>query len=305
MTKNELLGELDRIEHFATQSRLQRLLSTPRKYVYGLLYQKLFYNLHSIGKLVHAETFFGSRIQLRLPSAMDIYLCGGKTHASEIRLSRFLVHHLYEDDTFLDIGAHIGFFSLLASHIAEKGQVVSVEASPQTYALLESNVFESSNIKAVSAAISDQDGEIEFLEFPVLYSEYNTLEKEQCKEESWFKKVVPRTVNIEGMKGAGLIEKFNLNPAMIKIDVEGAEEKVILGLLDFLKSNIVYVIMEFTNRRRGHANHLKAEEHLRSVGYVPYQINKDGELENMLCSTDDYIAATGLESDNIVYLREN
>jgi len=146
MKKNELLEELDRIERFANQSRLQRMLSTPRKYVYGLLYHKLFYNVHSIGKLVHADTFFGRRIQLCLPSAMDIYLCGGKTHASEIRLARFLVQHLYEDDTFLDIGAHIGFFSLLASHIAAKGQVVSVEASPQTYALLESNVLESSNV---------------------------------------------------------------------------------------------------------------------------------------------------------------
>ncbi len=305
MTKNELLSELDRIERFANQSRFQRLLTTPRKYVFGLLYQKLFYSLSSKGKLVDTTTFFGAPMQLLLPSAMDIYLCGCKTHPSEIRLARFLVHHLYEDDTFLDIGAHIGFFSLLAAHIAVKGNVVSVEASPQNYSLLSDNVTRTSNATSMNMALSACNGEIEFLEFPVIYSEFNTLEKEQYKEETWFKNVLPKVVNVNAMSGSHFIEKFDLNPAMIKIDVEGAEEKVILGLFDFLQSNITYVIMEFASQKRGNANHLKAEQHLHAVGYVPYRINNEGELENMLCSTNEYITASGLESDNIVYLKEN
>jgi len=303
MTKNELLSELDRIERFANQSRFQRLLTAPRKYVYGLLYKKLFYSLHSKGKQIDTLTFFGRPIQILLPGAMDIYLCGGKTHASEIRLARFLVHHLYDDDTFLDIGAHLGYFALLASEIVTKGQVVAVEASPKTYSLLAENISPAVNIKAMNLAMSDDNGPIDFLEFPVIYSEFNTQEKEQYKHEDWFKKVTPQTVNTEAMKGSDFISKHDLNPAMIKIDVEGAEEKVILGLLDFLNSTVAYVIMEFANRNRGNANHVKAEQHLCSAGYSPHVINNDGELETIEGSTDDYIAASGMESDNIVYLK--
>ena len=52
MTKNELFSELDRIERFANLSRFQRLLTTPRKYLFGLLYKNLFYRMHSSGKRI-------------------------------------------------------------------------------------------------------------------------------------------------------------------------------------------------------------------------------------------------------------
>jgi FkbM family methyltransferase len=303
MTKNELLSELDRVERFANQSRFQRLLTTPRKYLFGLLYKNLFYRMHSSGKRIDTCTFFRRPIQLVLPGAMDIYLCGGKTHASEIRLARFLIHHLCDDDTFLDIGAHIGYFSLLASEIVTNGQVVAVEASPTTFSLLTHNISPAANIKAMNLALADDNGTIDFLEFPVLYAEFNTQEKEQYKQEEWFKKVKPQIVNTEAMNGSDFISMHELNPAMIKIDVEGAEEKVIRGLLDFLNSTVAYVVMEFANRNRGNANHKMAEQHLCSVGYSPHFINNEGELETILGSTDDYISASGMESDNIVYLK--
>ncbi len=43
--------------------------------------------------------------------------------------------------TFVDVGAHWGYFSLMmAEHVGSRGRVVAVEADPRIYAILERNV---------------------------------------------------------------------------------------------------------------------------------------------------------------------
>ena len=55
-------------------------------------------------------------------------------HLYEYREIEFMRKHLREGDIFLDIGAHIGFYSLIASRIVgEKGAVLAVEADPYNF----------------------------------------------------------------------------------------------------------------------------------------------------------------------------
>jgi len=55
----------------------------------------------------------------------------------EYREIEFMRKHLRSGDTFLDIGAHIGFYSLIASRIVgERGSVVAVEADPYNFGKL-------------------------------------------------------------------------------------------------------------------------------------------------------------------------
>ena len=304
MPKTKLLRKLDRIERYATTSKLNRLIATPRKYIAGMLYRKVFYQKGSKGVIKKVRTFWGGEIEVLLPGSMDIYLSGGKTHLSEIRLSRFLIRELNENDTFLDIGAHIGFFSLLASEVVTQGTVVSVEASPQTYSLLKRNTRFVPNIHSLHMAISDMNGEIELLEFPVMYAEFNTIEAQQYEKEDWFNKMKPDPVNVPAMTGTDFLEKHQLHPHIIKIDVEGAEERVILGLLKFLSFNETKLVMEFASAERGNGSHVKAEEHLATIGYLPFKIGHGGETERLTMSTAAYVLQLGLDSDNIVYMKE-
>jgi len=305
MPKTKLLRKLERVEHFAKTTKLNRLILTPAKYIAGMLYRKVFYRKGSKGIIKKVGTFWGGEMEVLLPGSMDIYLSGGKTHLSEITLSRFLIRELNETDTFLDIGAHIGFFSLLASEIVTKGAVVSIEASPQTYSLLKRNTKFAGNIHPLHMAISDMNGEIELFEFPVMYAEFNTMEKKQYEKETWFGKMTPEIVKVHAMTGADFIEKYQIHPTIIKVDVEGAEEKVIRGLLGFLSSNNTTLVMEFAHTERGNEAHIKAELLLLEIGYLPFKIGHSGEIEKLSVSTTNYISERGLDSDNIVYKRNS
>lgn len=301
MTKAALLQGIDKLERYANAGKLGRFLSTPLKYIVGLSFRRLYYPLSKRGWICEVKSFWSSNIKVVLPASMDIYLIGGKTHDSEIRLARFYLQHLKEDDDALDIGAHIGYFSLLASLLNSKGRVVAIEASPNTFEILQSNIADRKNIKALNLAISNQKGTIEFLEFPVLYSEFNTIEQEQYQNEEWFKKINARKVQIPTITASELITQENISPRIIKIDVEGAEEKAILGLQAFLQNNDAYVVMEFATHERGNENHIKAEQHLRAIQYLPHRIKADGFLELLSTDTSAYVSANTEDSDNIVY----
>src|SRR5260370_1106652 len=67
---------------------------------------------------------------LRYPSS-DIVLLHLREGSFEFREQAFLWSFLREGDTFLDIGAHCGLFSALASHvIGQDGRVLAFEPNP-------------------------------------------------------------------------------------------------------------------------------------------------------------------------------
>lgn len=76
-------------------------------------------------------------MNIALPASTDIYLTGGKSHDSEIRLAKFLIKNLNQGDNFVDIGAHYGYFTLLGAHLVGKGGRVFFEPGKSTYSLLE------------------------------------------------------------------------------------------------------------------------------------------------------------------------
>jgi FkbM family methyltransferase len=66
-----------------------------------------------------------------------------------------------DDDVIMDVGAHIGTFSLLAAHKVSKGMVYAVEASKESYNYLLINIQLNSikNIKPSLLALSGEKGD--------------------------------------------------------------------------------------------------------------------------------------------------
>ncbi|WP_375272196.1 FkbM family methyltransferase [Sphingomonas sp.] len=65
-------------------------------------------------------------------------------------------------DTFVDAGANIGFYSIVAGRlVGVEGQVVAVEMMPETAVQLRANVAlnDASNVRVVECALSDRDGD--------------------------------------------------------------------------------------------------------------------------------------------------
>lgn len=68
---------------------------------------------------------------------------------------------LQPGDTFVDAGANIGFYSIVASRlVGPSGRVIAVEMMPETAARLRLNVSlnDAANVQVVEAALSDRDG---------------------------------------------------------------------------------------------------------------------------------------------------
>src|SRR5262249_7184879 len=146
-------------------------------------------------------------------------------------LTRFISRRLKSGDTFVDVGANIGYYSMLASTLVGKsGRVVSIEASPETFQALESNLARNSieNVRAINMAASDSQGSLKLYRGHVFNIGLATVIQEQGFEFECEVAAAPLTSILQPVEIR--------NARLIKIDVEGAELSVVSGLLPLLHS---------------------------------------------------------------------
>ncbi len=303
MKKAYLMSNLKHVEHMARTSRLNRMRVQPIRYTSAILHRALYYKYFKKEKEVVGETFFDVPMHLLLPSSTDIYLTKGKSHHSEIRLARYLINHLNPGDSFLDVGAHYGYFSLLAATLVENtGIVVALEAAPTTFSILQKNAAKYSQLTVYNNVVSDETKELTFYEFPNQYSEYNTLNVDQFKDDPWFQDAASTELKIQSIVLDSFLSEHKLNPHIIKIDVEGAEYKVLHGMQHFLTAYAPKIVIEYLDDTRGNTEHKKAENLLRSLAYVPYIIDSEGMLQETE-NINKYMQTQKLDSDNIVFIK--
>lgn len=304
MLKTDLLQNLEKVVALSKMSKLSRFVVNPYKYYNSVIYRKLFYAKSKKNKELVTSTFFNEDMTVLIPASTDIYLTGGKSHDSEVRLAKFLINRLDEGDTFIDVGGHYGYFSLLASKlVGQNGKVECFEAAPNTYSILKKNAELRPNIYSHHVAISDGNETLKFYEFPNLYSEYNTMDVTQFENEPWYKDNKPVKVEIPSIKLDNFLTEESILKPLIKIDVEGAEFKVINGMKDYLAKNKVVVVMEYLSTERGNDSHNDAHKVLISAGYQSHTIDSDGN--SIACiDVQGHIYKHKLESDNIAYIKQ-
>ncbi len=306
MSQSDLEKKLLRVESLAHTSAFGRLLNAPHRYVFAQCIHKVYFKLTKKGILSTAKTFFGHPLSIPLPAGTDIYLTGGKTHDSEIRLAKYLIHTFSDAKKrhFLDIGAHVGYFSALVSVLLKnKGQVIAIEAARSMAELLEKNLKNLGNAMTIYAAATERDGEnLVFYEFPVLYSEYNSSHITQFEDETWFVHFKPQKVTVKGITVDSLVEKFDLKNPIIKIDAEGAEAQVVAGTHKTLMEQSPIVIIEYL--REKNEGHQKAFVLLVEAGYTPYRIDNQGILRGIL-DAKSYFSEFDIDSDNFVFVKKN
>lgn len=294
---------LEHVKVLAKTNAFGRLKASPFRYLWGQVFNNFIYPVTKRQRVVPASTFFGEEMKVALPAGSDIYFTQGKSHDSEIRLAQFLIKEVGKESHFLDIGAHFGYFSLLASKLTGlSGMVFSFEPGKLTFDILRQNTIKHTGIKAFNSAVSARKGKLHFYEFPISFSEYNTLDVSQFADEAWFEKYKPQKIEVEADTIDNITSDGTFRPDIIKIDVEGAEDQVILGGQHYLQSHSPVVIMEYLSVRRNNESHKKAVHNLLSLGYAPAIIIPDGSVGKIqVDDLDAYLDKNGLESDNIVF----
>jgi FkbM family methyltransferase len=304
--RTHLLAKITRIAEVASGSHIMRLFFKPYQYITGIFFSKLIFPITKKKWEVNIGTFFGAEMNLALPAGLDIYILGAKSHHSEWKLAMFMIKNLEERSTFYDIGAHFGYFSLLASRlVGPNGKVVSFEASPVTFDLLHKNCGSNLNITIENKAVGDDKDKITFYEFPVLYSEFNSLEKNQYKNTEWIKSNNAREVEIGCVSLDYYTESTGLKPDMIKIDVEGGEYTVLRHSAKVLEKYSPTVIMEFIPPKDGiweNSPHFKAVLWMLEKGYCLHKIDKTGEIIPIKAEK----SVLGImDSENLVFRKAN
>lgn len=147
---------------------------------------------------------------------------------------RFYIH---PNDIVIDIGAHIGAFSIWAASQATRGTVYAFEPNAENFALLEENIKLNrlSNIKAFPVAVADKSGEA------LLYNS-----KPHNMTHSLFESVLTQSTKINTISLAEVLETNSIEEVnYLKIDAEGAEYPIILSLPVRLLSRIKKIFIEF------------------------------------------------------------
>ncbi len=303
MDKVELLKKLKGVEALAKKTRWGRLAHHPVKYLHAVLYRKWVYPYRGSKREV-SNTFFDREMRLNLPAATDIYLTGGKSHPSEIELAAFLIRRLEAGQVFWDVGAHYGYFSLLAAElVGPDGSVCAFEPSEFSFELLKLNTASIDRVEVFKKAVSNTCGELTFFEFPALYSEYNSLDISQYQNEKWRQKVNAVKNTVQAVTLDSLADELQRLPDVIKIDVEGAEDQVIEGGKKILQENNIAVVMEYLAADRSNQSHRRAKEQLLEWGYRVYRIDPKGELIPEK-DPDAYMEKKKSLSENFVFIQD-
>lgn len=219
-----------------------------------------------------APTRFGRRIAGNTQDMIQqyIYYFG----LWEPDLSDWISGRLRPGDTFIDVGANIGYYALLAStRVGRSGSVVAIEASPTIFRQLRANLERNrtANIRAVNIAASDRRGKVQLFCGP----------SHNCGKTSLFReKGLERREEVEAAPLTDILEPHELAGArLIKIDIEGAEGGVLPGLVKWLPSGRadLELIIEFHPQNLTEPGTSAADllELLRACGFHAYRMVND------------------------------
>ena len=176
-------------------------------------------------------TRFGDEMDLTLPDLVSAVICA--TGQWEPNVTQYILDNLKPGETFIDVGANIGYYTLLASRIVgPAGAVFSIEASKSIFERLQRNVSlnDCGNVTCINAAASDSTGELSiYLAGHENLGHSTTVKSLATREGMLFEQKV-RADTVEALVGGAILRQARL----IKIDVEGAELAVLKPLIGML-----------------------------------------------------------------------
>ena len=173
------------------------------------------------------RTYFGARIPCDIRDIIQrcIFYFG----VWEPNVSRVIDRRLGKNDLFVDVGANIGYHTLLASKVVGAGgSVVAFDASPTVFCRLIANVESNhaTNVRAVNVAISDHEGDVVVYSGPI----HNTGRTTTLAASGLPEEATVRCAPLDVL----LTPDERSRVKLLKIDIEGAEHSVMSRVLETL-----------------------------------------------------------------------
>ncbi|MCF0073416.1 FkbM family methyltransferase [Dyadobacter sp. CY261] len=199
----------------------------------------------------------------------------------------FLMHYLRPEDTFVDVGANVGVYTVLAAGVAGS-KAISFEPIPSTYSKLLRNVVYNGlqdRVELLNMGVGDKEEQLVFS---------NSLDATNH--------VINTEENFQGATTKVSVNSLDhlladKTVSFLKIDVEGFEANVINGAPNILnRSELKVIIMEtngLSDQYEFGQNYL--HDKLLGLGFLPYSYDPFQRNLQKLTNTNP---------QNTIYLRD-
>jgi FkbM family methyltransferase len=155
----------------------------------------------------------------------------------------FVLHFIRKNDRFIDVGANIGTYSLLAA--SRGANVIAVEPVADSYERLVENIKLNRMDKQIDARRIGVSRERDILRFSTQFDSINYVLKED-EDSTDFTSVAVDKLDVIAA---------NFSPSLLKIDVEGYETEVISGAHSVLSSeSLLAIIIELNGLGQRYEN---------------------------------------------------
>lgn len=195
----------------------------------------------------------------------------------ETNETNFLKSVFRDGDVFFDIGANLGWYSLVLGRKCPRSQVYAFEPIPATVEVLEKNIRlnQLENIEPIGMGLFNKEDELSFLFAPDVSGATSLKLTGQSRGVATIQNVVCKTTTLDAFCGSrGVI------PSLLKIDVEGAELMVVQGgekTLEHTPIILMELLRKWSREFGYHPNDVFAL--LARYGYCAWVFAVDGKLQ--------------------------
>lgn len=186
--------------------------------------------------------------------------------------------------TTFDIGAHVGFFTVLAAHANPAGAVFAFEPLPTVFQRLQQNVALNhlTNVECLTAAVGDQEGTAEFFHLGRELPSSSGLSLEFMRTIGEVQSLKVSVLTLDRFvqeRGLGRVD-------LVKIDTETTEPQVLRGMTEILQRDQPMLICEVLT---GAGAEPLLEQILRPFGYRFYHLTPNGPiLRDCIAAHDEW-----------------
>jgi FkbM family methyltransferase len=229
-------------------------------------------------------------VSLRLPNGKQLRIAKGTSIALssvffwrglngyEPETAATLAFFFDRSATFVDVGANVGFYSLLAAITNPQIRVVAFEPVPQIFDGLVRNVELNSlshQIRCENLALSSRSGSATFFLPPtdnVDLESTGTLLPDGWQAGA---KANSARLLVQAERFDDYAQRAHISPDIVKIDVEDFEADVLDGMRKTILQDRPFIVCEILPRPHGNIRTLQV---VKSLGYQAYWITREGYI---------------------------
>jgi FkbM family methyltransferase len=196
----------------------------------GSIFFRLNDKFYALGILKPVQVKLSTGINMELDGrdlVTQTILMNGMWEAQE---TAFLNNNLKPGDVFVDVGAHVGYYTLLAAKlVGETGKVIAVEPNPPTIVRLEKDIALNpfKNILVQKVACTDKETTLKFFQASLENTGNSSMSQSNAKDST--------EITVQGVPLDKIVQDLGIQRVdMVKIDVEGGEMSVLGGMTNII-----------------------------------------------------------------------